>query len=158
MASRRAEKNIEEMRKDVTHDIVKHIKVSPSYKVARFVDQPVLEKTVLHQYGGFKGVMRKADTEGIEKARSTYGESVDTSGRLRVAEVPTDLSIESEYFNRYGHGFYGASPDPMHQSYICPKCGLKMLMDLGVMGETCPRCHALTPLGQLVKDGYYRKW
>lgn len=158
MAKRQVEQNIELMRKDVTQNIVANIKCSPSYKVARFVDQPVLEKTVLHQYGGFKGVMRKADTEGIEKARSTYGESVDTSGRLRVAEVPADLSIEAEYFNRYGHGFYSSNPDPMHQSYVCPKCRLKMGMDLSVTGEKCPRCGYLTPLGQLVKDGYHRRW
>ena len=155
--TRKSEQNIEEMRKDITHDIVRQIKVNPSYKVGRFVDQPILERTVLHQYGQFKGVMKKADTEGIERARSKYGESVDTSGRLRVAEIPADLSIESEYFNRYGHGFYGSSPDPMHQTYQC-QCGLKFGMDLGVMGETCPRCGRLTPLGRLVKDGYYRKW
>ena len=82
--SRYSESSIEEMRKDVTRNIKRNLKANPAYRIARFVDQPVLEKTVLSQYGTFRKNMSRVGTvDGIEKARATYGNSVD-GNKLRV--------------------------------------------------------------------------
>ena len=51
----------ERMRKAVKKDLQANVKSTPTFKVARFVDQPVLEKTVVHQYAKFNSNMRKAD-------------------------------------------------------------------------------------------------
>ena len=61
----------EKMRKDVKKNLQASIKSTPTFKVGRFVDQQVLEKTVLSQYGKFKTNMRKADYD--EKQHSQRG-------------------------------------------------------------------------------------
>lgn len=148
----------EAVRRDITRNVALHIKASPSYKVGRYVDEKVLENTILSQYGRFKTAMTRVGTvDTTENARSTYGRSVDGDA-LRVSEIPQELSIEKAYFDRYGHGFNSSAPDPMHQTYVCPKCGLKQSMDLGVMDAECPRCKHLTPIGQLTKDRAYKTW
>lgn len=157
--SRYSESNEEEMRKDVTRNIKKNLKANPSYKIARFVDQPVLEKTVLSQYGTFRRNMSRVGTvDGIEKARSTYGNSV-YQNKLRVSEIPQEMSVEEAYYNIMGKGIDGREvPTAMHQSYVCPKCGLKQVMDLGVMDLDCPRCKHRTPIGELVDAGAHTRW
>ena len=149
----------EKMRKDVKKNIQVSTKVAPSYKVARFVDQQVLEKTVLSQYGKFNQNMRKADYDekqhamrGRQSANTVWGD------RLNVFDVPLNLSIEGKYFDTFGHGFRTEQPDSMHQAIFCKKCGCKYIGDPAVQDLHCPRCGALTPIGELVQAGVHKTW
>lgn len=149
----------EKMRKDVKKNIQHSVKTTPTFKVARFVDQDVLEKTVLSQYGKYNSNMRKADYD--EKQHAMRGrQSANTvwNDRLNAFDVPLNLSIEGLYFNTFGHGFRTEQPDSMHQAIFCPKCGLKYLGDPALQDLRCPRCKALTPIGELVEAGVYKRW
>lgn len=148
----------EKMRKDVKKNIQHDVKVTPTYKVARFVDQGVLEKTVLSQYGKFNQNMRKADYD--ERQHSMRGrQSANTlwNDRINVFDVPLNLSIEGKYFDTFGHGFRTSQPDSMHQAIFCKKCGCKYVGDPAVQDLHCPRCGALTPIGELVEVAHAHK-
>lgn len=149
----------ERMRKAVKQDLQANVKSTPSYKVARFVDQPVLEKTIVHQYAKFNSNMRKADYD--ERQHSMRGRQVENTvynDKLNVFDVPLNLSIEGKYFDTFGHGFRTETPDSMHQAIYCKKCGLKYLGDPANQDLHCPRCGALTPIGELVQAGVYKRW
>lgn len=149
----------EKMRKDVKKNIQTSVKTTPTFKVARFVDQDVLEKTVISQYGKFNQNLRKADYD--EKQHSMRGrQSANTvwDDKLNVMDVPLNLSIEGLYFNTFGHGFRTEQPDSMHQAIFCTHCGCKYVGDPAVQDLRCPRCGHLTPIGQLVEAGAHKKW
>ena len=147
------------MRKDVKRNIKSVVKSTPTYKIARFVDQPVLEKTVLSQYGQFNRNMRKADYDEKQHAmRGKQAQNTVWGDRLNVFDVPLNLSIEGKYYDTFGHGFRTSRPDSMHQAIFCKKCGCKYLGDPAVQDLKCPRCGALTPIGELVEAGVYRRW
>jgi len=149
----------ERMRKDVKKNIQTSTKVAPSYKVARFVDQQVLEKTVLSQYGKFNQNMRKADYDEKQHAmRGRLSANTVWGDRLNVFDVPLNLSIEGKYFDTFGHGFRTEQPDSMHQAIFCKKCGCKYVGDPAVQDLHCPRCGALTPIGELVQAGVHKTW
>ena len=106
----------EKMRKEIQKNLDANIKSTPSYKVARFVDGQVLEKTIVHQYGKFGSVMRKADYD--EKQHSRRGMQTSNTvvnDRLNVFDVPLNLPIEKTYFETFGHGFRTELPDAIHQ-------------------------------------------
>lgn len=147
------------MRKDVKRNLDATVKSSPTFKVARFVDQGVLEKTVLSQYGKFNQNMRKADYD--ERQHSMRGQQAQNTvwnDRLNVMDVPLNLSIEGLYFNTFGHGFRTEQPDGMHQAIFCKHCGCKYVGDPAVQDLRCPRCGTLTPIGELVEAKAYKKW
>lgn len=147
------------MRKDVKKNLQANIKSSPTCKVGRFVDQQVLEKTVLSQYGKFNQVMRKADyDERQHTMRGQQAQNTVWGDRLNVMDVPLNLSIEKAYFDLFGHGFRTDLPDSMHQAIFCKKCGTKYVGDPAVQDLRCPRCGALTPIGELVDAKAYTRW
>ena len=149
----------EEMRKNVKENIQHSTKVAPSYKVARFVDQQVLEKTILSQYGKFNTNMKKADYDERQHAmRGQQSQNTVWGDKLNVFDVPLNLSIEGKYFDTFGHGFRTAQPDSMHQAIFCKKCGCKYIGDPAVQDLHCPRCGALTPIGELVEAKAYKRW
>ena len=149
----------EKMRKDVKKNLQASIKSTPTFKVGRFVDQQVLEKTVLSQYGKFKTNMRKADYD--EKQHSQRGHQAQNTvwnDRINVMDVPLNMSVEQAYYDTFGHGFRSELPDGMHQAIFCTHCGCKYLGDPAVQDLRCPRCGALTPIGELVEAKVYKRW
>ena len=149
----------EMMRKDVKKNLQATVKTTPSFKVARFVDESVLEKTVLSQYGKFNSNMRKADyDEKQHRQRGMLPQNTVWGGRLNIMDVPLNLSIEGKYFETFGHGFRTEQPDSMHQAIFCKKCGCKYIGDPAVQDLHCPRCGALTPIGELVEAKAYKRW
>ena len=149
----------ERMRKAVKQDLQANVKSTPSFKVARFVDQPILEKTIVHQYAKYKSNMRKADyDERQHNQRGRQQANTVWEDRLNAFDVPLNLSIEGKYFETFGHGFRTELPDSMHQAVFCKKCGLKYLGDPALQDLHCPRCGALTPIGELVDAKVYKKW
>ena len=147
------------MRKDVKRNLDHSVKVAPTCKVGRFVDQQVLEKTVLSQYGQYKTAMRKADYDEKQHAmRGHQAQNTVWGDRLNVFDVPLNMSVEQAYFDTFGHGFRTKLPDSMHQAIFCPKCGLKYVGDPAVQDLHCPRCNALTPIGELVSVGAQKRW
>ena len=149
----------ERMRKAVKKDLQASVKSTPSFKVARFVDGDVLEKTIVHQYAKFNSNMRKADYD--ERQHSKRGRQMENTvynGRLNAFDVPLNLSIEGKYFDTFGHGFRTENPDSMHQAIFCKHCGLKYLGDPALQDLKCPRCGTPTPIGELVQAGVYKRW
>lgn len=149
----------EKMRKEVKNNLQHTVKVTPTFKVARFVDEQVLEKTVLSQYGKFKSNMRKADYD--EKQHSMRGHQAQNTvwnDRINVFDVPLNMSIEQAYFDTFGHGFRTEHPDTIHQAIFCKHCGCKYVGDPAVQDLKCPRCGHPTPIGELVEAKVYKKW
>lgn len=149
----------EKMRKDVKKNLNANIKANSTFKVGRFVDQQVLEKTVLSTYGQFKSNMRKADYDERQHAmRSQQSANTVWGDKLNVFDVPLNMSIEQAYYDLFGHGFRSTLPDSMHQAIFCPKCGCKYLGDPAVQDLHCPRCGALTPIGEIINAKAYKRW
>lgn len=149
----------ERMRKAVKQDLQANVKSTPSYKVAKFVDGDVLEKTIVHQYGRFNSNMRKADYDERQHAmRGRQIENTVYNDRLNAFDVPLNLSIEGKYFDTFGHGFRTENPDSMHQAIYCKRCGLKYVGDPALQSFRCERCGTLTPIGELINAGAHKKW
>lgn len=149
----------EKMRKDVKKNLQASVKSSPTYKVGRFVDQQVLEKTVLSQYGQYKSAMRKADYDEKQHAlRGQQAQNTVWDDKLNVFDVPLNMSVEQAYFDIFGHGFRTNLPDSIHQAIFCKHCGCKYVGDPAVQDLRCPRCGALTPIGELVEAKAYKRW
>ena len=89
----------------------------------------------------------------MERARDTQN-GYDVDARSFALED----SIEKIYFDYYGEGFDGGPvmDTPYKGNYTCP-CGLKMLMGAKMLPDECPKCHRLTPMGRLKKDGVIRR-
>lgn len=149
----------ERMRKDVKKNLDASVKSAPSFKVARFVDGDVLEKTLIHQYAQFESSMRKADYDERQHAqRGKQTSNTVWEDKLNVFDVPLNLSIEGKYLETFGHGFRTETPDSMHQAIFCKHCGLKYVGDPALQDLHCPRCGHLTPIGELVEAGVHKRW
>lgn len=152
--SRQSEEVREEIRAEVGKELSKHTRISPAHKLARHVDEGILTKAIENQYRGYtNNILRTVttDDEQVEKNRGRYG-----SGFHR-AEIPLEIPLAKIYFDAYGEGFDGAdTPNGVNEKYKCPFCGTKFEMSPKNMPEFCP-CGHITPLGRLIKDGFYKR-
>lgn len=143
----------EEIRKKLTSDISNLSRSVDSTSLARQVDSSPLEKCMLHRYGQYKqGLARTvANDDEMEKARRKYGNG------YRPAEMPLNMPFEAEYFDKYGRGYNGTAPTRIGEYYRCPGCGLQFATSMKLAPKECPVCHRITPIGQYVQDGYYKR-
>lgn len=143
----------EEIRKDLTRNMNQMTKSVDSFKLARQVDSAPLEKCMLKRYGQYKdGLARTVSQDDeMEKARGRYGNG------YRPAEMPLNMPFEAEYFDRYGRGYNSLAPSRVGENYRCPKCGLQFATSMKLAPQECPVCHTITPIGQYVRDGYYKR-
>ena len=122
----------EEIRKQLTSDI---------NKLSRSVDSTSLARQA----------RTVTQDDEMEKARRKYGNG------YRPAEMPLNMPFEAEYFDKYGRGYNGSAPTRIGENYRCPGCGLQFATSMKLAPKECPICHRITPIGQYVQDGYYKR-
>lgn len=143
----------EEIRHEIKIDLKNYSRVNDPRKVARFIDQQPLEKCVVSQYAQYRNNLKRTleDDPQIEKVRDKH-----TTG-YHPSDVPLEESFAEIYFNLMGHGVDGSdTPTGINEKYKCPFCGLRYEMSMKLMPEFC-RCGHITPLGELIKIGFYKR-
>lgn len=157
MANRYSESNVEDVRKTFKEDLFTDSRLLDNALICRNVDEDAVNKCRLSIYGKTRDMVKRqtvksGDYDQMEKNRATKGDY-----KLDAREFALEDSVEKIYFDFYGHG-YNDSPviDRPGAPYICP-CGLKMLMNAKTFPEECPKCHRLTPMGELIRDGVMRR-
>lgn len=156
MTNRITQQFEEDLRKQINRDLFTDARLMSTASLLRNVDEDALNKCRLSQYGQMRSlnqrlVTKTEDEEDVEKARAKQG-NYD-----QVANIPLYDDVERIYFETYGEGFDGSPVvDPPGASYTCP-CGMKYLMLASSLPEECSRCHRLTPLGKLIRDGVLRR-
>lgn len=155
--SRYSDTNVEEVRKQFQKDLFQDCIQLDSPLLLRNVDEDAINKCRLSLYGQQESLVKRhsvktGDYEFMEKNRATKGDY-----KLDAREFALEDSVEKIYFDFYGHG-YNDSPviDRPGAPYVCP-CGLKMMMLAKTFPEECPKCHRLTPMGELIRDGVMRR-
>lgn len=157
MSNRYAESFEEALRKSISNDLFTDARVMSDTSLMRCVDEDALNKCRLSMYGQMRSlnqrmVTKTGDEEDIQKARAKRGDY-----KAFAAEVPLEDDVERIYFEYYGENFSGGPiVDRPGTSYICP-CGLKMMMVASALPDECPKCHRLTPVGKLIRDGVMRR-
>lgn len=128
--------------------------------IGRYVDSQVVNKMRLSLYGQQSKAIAKhmyssEDYNDMQKARDTWkpaGKGVDA----RDFDLDQDLAVM--YFNFYGHNFEGGDiVDDSSKGWECPCCHLKYSMSLKTLDDKCMRCGWLTPLGEMKRDGAFRR-
>ena len=146
----------EELRKALEKNLQDSVRIQGASAFARKVDQGPLEKCQLSLYGQYRRnigkVVKNGDDSDIEKARAKYGNGYQV-GELSLADP-----FEALYFDRYGKGLDGSDlPSKLGGMIPCRRCGLLMGMSGKMMPPYCPVCGHITPLGEFIRDGYYKK-
>ena len=134
------------------------MRVQNPYVLARHVDAEAVNKCRVRTYRDQRYAInhmadRSGDYDDMEKARATKGDySID------AREFSLGDNLAQLYFDFYGHGFNN-SPiiDNPNDGWTCPKCGLKYKMSLKLLPDYCRRCDNLTPLGEMKRDGAFRR-
>lgn len=156
MTNRYVESFEEDLRRSINRDLFTDSRVMSTASLLRNVDEDALNKCRLSQYGQMRSlnqryVTKTGDEDDVEKERGKQG-LYDP-----VLNVPLHDSIERIYFETYGEGFDGSPVvSRLGEPYICP-CGVKMIMEASAFPDECPKCHRLTPLGKLIRDGVLRR-
>ena len=150
------ESNIEDIRKDAMRNINQISGSSDARKFGRIVDRDAVTKCRLRTFAQWNRGLNKLHSSengsNYEKHRRHYGNG------YHLGEIPLGTSIESLYFEKYGEGFDGTDvPARIGEHYVCWKCGLKYDMGAVSLPLECHRCKTETPLGRLVRDGWYRR-
>lgn len=157
MTNRYAESFEEALRKNISRDLFTDSRIMSDAALLRNVDEDALNKCRLSTYGQMRSlnqrlITRTGDEEDVQKARAKRGDY-----KAFAAEMPLEDDVERLYFEYYGENFSGGPVvDRPGAPYICP-CGLKMMMVASALPEECPRCHRLTPVGKLIRDGVLRR-
>ena len=131
--------------------------MSPQF-LARNADEDAVNKCRVSLYGqqsrGIRKVIERTDDYyDMEKARDTAN-----AGTVDARTIGLDEDIALMYFHFYGHNFEGGPiVDNALDGWTCPYCHLKYKMDLKTLPLECKRCGALTPLGELKRDGAFRR-
>lgn len=157
MANRYSESNVEDVRRTFKEDLFTDSRLLDNNLICRNVDEDAVNKCRLSIYGKTRDMVKRqtiqsGDYDLMEKNRATKGDY-----KLDAREFALEDSVEKIYFDYYGHG-YNDSPviDRPGAPYVCP-CGLKMMMNAKTFPEECPKCHRLTPMGELIRDGVMRR-
>lgn len=145
----------EELRKAYRKDLWRNVKVHGASGLARHVDEQPLERCQVSMYAQYHDNIARTvgeSSDDVEKARAKYGSGYQV-GELSLADP-----FEKLYYDRYGRGLDGSPmPSKLGGMIPCRRCGLMMGMSAKMMPPNCPRCGFITPLGEFIRDGYYKK-
>ena len=153
--SRSREEFREQLRKSIDFT---DMRLMSTAALARNVDAEAVNKCRLSLYGKQSEMIRRMTTrsedyEQMERARASKGDY-----SLDAREFALEDNVAQIYFNYYGHNFYGGrvvdSPD---KGWTCPHCGLKHMMSLKTLPPYCDRCHYISPIGEMIRDGVMRR-
>ena len=153
----------EDLRKNYSNDLFSNARLLSNANIARNVDAEAVNKCRLSMFGQMSSltnrmVNRSEDYEQMEKARSKSVDASKLDDKLDPREFGLDQYVEQIYFNYYGHGYDGGPVcDRPNAPWICPGCGLKVMMSMKLMRTNCPICKHITPIGELKRDGVIKR-
>lgn len=137
------------------------------FKRPRPKDATVLEHTMVYTGPQFSNP-DTVDTRAVEQAnqdafryeRRRRSGSVDedlknlnrnfSAGTFDMTKVGFKNPWQETYFNNYG-----GRAISMTDNYRCPHCGLEW--GLAIPPLECPRCHKLTAIGEMDRDGVFKR-
>lgn len=153
----------ENLRKNYSNDLFSNARLLSNSNIARNVDAEAVNKCRLSMFGQMSSMTNKManrseDYEQMEKARSKSVDASKLEDKLDPREFGLDQYVEQIYFNYYGHGYDGGPVcDRPNAPWICPGCGLKVMMSMKLMRTNCPICKHITPIGELKRDGVIKR-
>lgn len=163
MVTRAQDEFREALRRDFTKNLFDRARLMNSDTLLHVVDEDALTKCRLSTYGQMDSlnkhmVNRNGDYDDMEKARDARGISASKlENRIDSREIGLDQTLEKIYFDYYGHGSNDSPvPDRPGGTYKC-ECGTKFMMGWKGMPTECPRCHRLTPVGEMKRDGVLKR-
>lgn len=144
----------ENVNQSITKDLWNDERVMHDGLIGRMVDNDAIAKCRLSRYGQQskaieKMTQRTEDYKEMQKAKDSWkaaGKGYD------ARDFDLDQNVAMIYYRWFGTGFYGEPFPSKDDHYTCRGCGLKMMMSLKMMPESCPRCGRETPLGELYKE------
>ncbi len=163
MVTREQDEFRENLRHSFEDNLFTRARLMNSDTLLHVVDEDALTKCRLSTYGQMRGlnkhmIHRTEDYADMEKARDARGVSASKlENRIDCREIGLDQNLEEIYFNYYGHGSNDSPvPDRPGGSYKC-ECGTRFMMGWKGMPTECPRCHRLTPVGEMKRDGILKR-
>lgn len=148
----------EGLTKYVEDDIWTQARILDTPLITSRVDEEAVNKARISYYDQYhRKVQRYADkTEDAADMQKTR-ETQKWAGQVDSRSFALDESLERIYFDHYGEGFSGAPViDRPGAPYICA-CGTKYMMGAKHLPAECRRCHRLTPIGKLQRDGVIKR-
>lgn len=160
---REQERFRENLRKSYMKDLFTDSRLLSNAAIARNVDAEAVNKCRLSTFGQMgslnrRMIYRTEDYEDMEKARDKKVDATKLADKADAREFGLDQYVEEMYFNYYGHGYDGGPVcDRPNAPWICPGCGLKVMMSMKLMKTECPICKHITPIGELKRDGVIKR-
>jgi hypothetical protein len=160
MVTRSQEQFRENLRKSITYD---DMRLMNSQTLARVVDADAVSKCrvqILKDESNLikRSINRSEEYEDMERIRDKRIDLAHNENHIDHRQIGLDESIEKLYFDKYGEDFEGTpgiAPKPQSM-YKCP-CGIKYWMPARQLPIECSKCHRLTPIGRLSRDGFLKR-
>ncbi len=158
MVSRIRENYHEAIRKDFANDLSYNARILDTPLILRHADAEAINKARFNYFRIMEEEAKRmtqstGDADDMEKCRASKGDY-----KLDCREFSLHSNFEQEYYNFYGHGYNGSPVvDKPGAPYKCLGCGVSMEMSMKTAPEECPICHRLTPLGEMVRDGWNKR-
>ena len=162
MTNRSQDQFREALRKNITQDLFTDSRLMDTKLLLHVVDEEAVEKCRLSTYGQMRKmtnhmINRTDDYQEMEKARDTRIDVSKLDNKIDYRQVGLEQNLEEIYFNYYGHGANDSPvPDRPGAPYKC-ECGTKFMTGWKTMPLICPKCHRITPTGELHRDGVLKK-
>ena len=159
---RRTEQFRENLRQSFLSDLHQNARLMDTELLLHVVDQDVVEKSLIKQYGVLDSstkhlIHRTEDYAQMERARDTRVDTSKLENHADFRQIGLDQSLEKIYFDHYGHGSNDSPvPDPPNRTYKCA-CGQRYMMPWRTLPLECTRCHRLTPMGEMQRDGVLKR-
>lgn len=153
----------ENLRKSYSQNLFTDARLLSNSTIARNVDAEAVNKCRLSTFAQMSGltkhmIHRTEEYQDMEKARDKSVLASKLDDKLDPREWGLDQYVEEVYFNYYGHGYDGGPVcDKPNAPWICPGCGLKVMMSMKFMRTNCPICKHITPIGELKRDGVLKR-
>ena len=152
--SRYSEQFREDMRKSVSFD---DMRIMDTRWLARNVDADAVNKCrlkVFHDQSRQIAHLTNStgDAADMEKARDTL-----EAGQVDARSFALEENLAVIYFEHYGQNYEGGPVVDDPNYWVCPGCHLKHQMSWKALPDRCPRCGWLSPLGEMKRDGVFRR-
>lgn len=159
---RETEQFRENLRDHILANINNNARLMDTDLMLHVIDAEALEKSRVRQYCAIDKstshfINRTEDQAQMEKARDTRIDVSKLENHADFRQIGLDQSLEKIYFDHYGHGSNDSPvPDPPNRSYKCP-CGQRYMMHWRTLPLECTKCHRLTPMGEMQRDGVLKR-
>ena len=132
-------------------------RILDTHILARNMDADIANRYRLDLYksqsDAVKRLTRGDDYADMEKMRGKVGNYVVDAREYALEE---DLAVK--YFNFYGCNYEGGEiVDDQNKGWECPGCHVKYMTIWKCLPDRCQRCGWLTPIGEMKRDGAFRR-